>query len=247
MPSTTLQTPAGTTLAYAHTPGRTPTLVFLPGFRSDMTGEKATMLAAHAQSLGHASLRLDYSGHGASTGAFEHGTIGLWTQNALQVIDHATQGPLLIVGSSMGGWIALLAALARPARVTALVGIAPAPDFTETLIWQNLDQPARAALQRDGMLRTPGPHGGDQVITAALIEEARNHLLLNAPIPLACPVRLLHGLRDADVPWQTSLTLADRLQSPNVQITLIKDGEHRLSRPQDLALLRATIDELLTA
>ncbi len=245
MPPSTLQTPAGTTLAYAHTPGRTPTLVFLPGFRSDMTGEKATMLAAHAQSLGHASLRLDYSGHGASTGAFEQGTIGLWTQNALEIIDHATQGPLLIVGSSMGGWIALLVALARPARTAALIGIAPAPDFTETLIWQTLDEPARAPLLRTGALQTPSPHG-THTITALLIEEARNHLLLHAPIPLTCPIRLIHGQRDADVPWQTSLTLANRLTSPDVQITLIKDAEHRLSRPQDLALLRTTVTNLLT-
>ena len=246
MPPSTLQTPDGTTLAYAHTPGRTPTLVFLPGFRSDMTGEKATMLAAHAQSLGHASLRLDYSGHGASTGVFEQGTIGLWTQNALDIIDHATQGPLLLVGSSMGGWIALLVALARPTRTAALIGIAPAPDFTETLIWQTLDATARAALLRTGALHTPSPHG-DTIITATLIEEARNHLLLHRPIPLTCPVRLLHGQRDADVPWQTSLRLAEQLQSPDVHLTLIKDAEHRLSRPQDLALLRATVEALLEA
>ena len=246
MPPSTLQTPDGTTLAYAHTPGRTPTLVFLPGFRSDMTGEKATMLAAHAQSLGHASLRLDYSGHGASTGRFEQGTIGLWTQNALDIIDHATQGPLLLVGSSMGGWIALLVALARPTRTAALIGIAPAPDFTETLIWQTLDATARAALLRTGALHTPSPHG-DTIITATLIEEARNHLLLHRPIPLTCPVRLLHGQRDADVPWQTSLRLAEQLQSPDVHLTLIKDAEHRLSRPQDLALLRATVEALLEA
>ena len=235
----------GTQLAYILAPGRQPTLVFLPGFMSDMAGEKATMLAAHAAALGHASLRLDYSGHGASSGQFIAGTIGRWTQDVLFLMDHVTQGPLVLVGSSMGGWIALLAARARPQRVAALAGIAAAPDFTETLMWAGMDEAARATLKQDGLLRVPSAYGGEQVITRALIEDGRHHLLLGAPIPVTCPVRLVHGQQDPDVPWQTALHLADRLQSANVRITLIKDAGHRLSRPADLAVLRDVAGELL--
>ncbi len=236
----------GVQLAYTLTPGRQPTLVFLPGFMSDMAGEKATMLAAHAAELGHASLRLDYSGHGTSTGQFVHGTIGSWTQDALFLIDNLTEGPIVLVGSSMGGWIALLAARARPDRVTGLVGIAAAPDFTETLMWAGMDDPARASLLQDGLLRVPSAYGGEQIITRALIEDGRDHLLLGAPISVTCPVRLLHGQEDADVPWQTALQIADRLESADVQVTLIKDAGHRLSRESDLAVLRDLASALLS-
>ena len=237
----------GTQLAYAHNPGRQPTLIFLPGFMSDMTGEKATMFAAHADELGHASLRLDYSGHGASGGHFIHGTIGQWTQDALFLIDHLTEGPVLLVGSSMGGWIALLAARARPDRVAGLLCIAAAPDFTETLMWAGLDAPARATLLADGLLRIPSAYGGEQIITLALIEDGRSHLLLGAPIPIACPVRLLHGQQDPDVPWQTALQIAERLESADVRLTLVKDAGHRFSRVEDLALLRGAAGEMLQA
>ena len=227
----------GTHLAYAHLAGRTPTTVFLPGFRSDMTGAKALAIEAACRTLGTASLRLDYSGHGASDGDFEHGTIGAWTEDALHLIDHLTQGALVLVGSSMGGWIALLAALARPHRTAALIGIAPAPDFTESLLWDALMPPERARLQADGVLYVPSQYGDPTPMTLNLIEEGRTHLLLHAPIPIACPVRLLHGQQDLDVPWETSLRLAERLATPNVQFTFIKDGDHRLSRHQDLACL----------
>ena len=235
----------GVELAYTLTPGRGPTLVFLPGFMSDMTGDKATALAAHAGERGCAMLRLDYSGHGASGGRFIHGTIGRWTEDALFLIDRLTEGPLLLVGSSMGGWIALLVALARPRRVAALVGIAAAPDFTETLIWQLLPPALRDRLMQDGMLRRPSGYGDEQVITRALIEDGRTRLLLGAPIGIACPVRLLHGQRDDAVPWRTTLALGDRLQSQDVRIFLVKDGDHRLSRKQDVALLRGVVDGLL--
>ncbi len=228
----------GTQLAYILTEGRQPTLVFLPGFMSDMAGEKATMLAAHASALGHASLRLDYSGHGTSGGQFIAGTIGRWTQDVLFLIDTLTDGPIVLVGSSMGGWIALLAARARPDRVAALVGVAAAPDFTETLMWAGMDGATRATLMQDGLLRVPSAYGGEQIITRALIEDGRHHLLLGAPIPVTCPVRLLHGQQDPDVPWQTALQIADRLDSANVRVTLVKDAGHRLSREADLALLR---------
>ncbi len=235
----------GVELAYALTAGRSPTLVFLPGFMSNMTGDKATMLAAYAAGLGCATLRLDYSGHGASGGQFIYGTVGRWAQDALFLIDRLTQGPVVLVGSSMGGWVALLAALARPDRVAALVGVAAAPDFTETLIWQHLPPDAREAIMRDGMLRQPSGDGGEQILTRALIEDGRTRLLLGGPIAIACPVRLLHGQRDDAVPWETALTLSERLAGHDVQAILVKDGDHRLSRPQDLALLRSVVGTFL--
>jgi pimeloyl-ACP methyl ester carboxylesterase len=235
----------GVGLAYKLTPGRAPTLVFLHGFMSDMTGEKAAALAAHAESLGHACLRLDCSGHGASGGAFADGTIGLWTQDALHLIDQLTEGPLVLVGSSMGGWIALLVALARKARVAGLVGIAAAPDFTEELMWEKFSTESRARVLAEGVLRLPSAYGGEQVITRRLIEDGRTHLLLGSPIGLDCPVRLLHGQQDPDVPWRTALRIAELLESTDVQVVLVKDGDHRLSRPSDLALLRAVVGGLL--
>ncbi len=235
----------GTELAWARTPGRGPTVVFLPGFKSDMTGSKAVDTEAFCAAQGLACLRLDYSGHGQSGGRFEDGTIGSWTEDALYLIDRLTDGPLLLIGSSMGGWIALLAALARPDRVAGLIGIAAAPDFTETLMWEAMTPAEQAALRRDGVLPVPSEYGDPYPVTLRLIEEGRTRMLLDRPIPLACPVRLLQGQCDADVPWQTALRLAERLEAGDVQVTLIKDGDHRLSRPQDLALLRRTIGALL--
>ena len=186
-------------------------------------------------------LRLDYSGHGGSGGAFTDGTIGGWAAEALLVAGALTEGKLVLVGSSMGGWIALLAALAMPERVAALVGIAAAPDFTEELIWAALPAPAargaaarRRAAHAERIWRADA---GD----AGLIEDGRRHLLLGGEIALDCPVRLLHGQRDPDVPWETSLRLAGRLRSDDVQVVLVKDGDHRLSRAGDLALLVRTV------
>ncbi len=235
----------GVFLAYAFRPGRAPTLVFLPGFMSHMGGDKATMLAGLAHAHGNACLRLDYAGHGASGGRFEDGTIGGWTQDALCLIDRLTAGPLVVVGSSMGGWIGLLVALARPARVAAYVGIAAAPDFTEELVWPSFSAEARGTILREGVLRIPNPDGSAQVFTRALIEEGRAHLLLGGPIALACKVRLLHGQQDDAVPWQTALRLAERIEGRDVQVTLVKDAGHRLSRPQDLAVLRDLVAPLL--
>ena len=235
----------GTLLAYELSTGRQPTLVFLPGFGSDMTGDKAAMLAKFASMHGHACLRLDYAGHGASGGDFAAGTIGSWTDDALFLIDRLTTGPIVLVGSSMGGWIALLVASRRPERIAALVGIAAAPDFTEELIWASLPEAARAVMLAEGALRVPSAYGPDQILTRALIEEGRGHLLLGAPIPLACPLRLLHGQADTDVPWQTSLRLAERWSGEDVLVLLVKDGGHRLSRPQDMAALRRLVSPLL--
>ncbi len=238
--------PDGARIAFVQTPGRSPGLVFLGGYASDMTGTKALALEAHARSRGLACLRLDYQGHGRSSGDFADGTIGLWLSDALAVIDAKTTGPQVLVGSSMGGWIMLLAALRRPDRVAGLVGIAPAPDFTEELMWPDLGPEQQRVLERERILRVPSEYSDEPtIITMGLIEEGRDHLLLNASVPIAVPVRLLHGMRDPDVPWQHSVRLAGQLAATDVRITLVKDGDHRLSTPEDLKLLAATLDELV--
>ena len=171
--------------------------------------------------------------------------IGRWAADARAVIDALTDGPLVLVGSSMGGWIGLLAALARPGRLAGFVGVAAAPDFTEALMWETMLPAERATLERDGVLHVPSAYGEPTPITRALIEDGRAHLVMGAPIPLRCPVRLLHGQADADVPWETAVRLAQRVEGTDVQVMLVKDGGHRMSRPADLALLRAVIEPLL--
>jgi hypothetical protein len=235
----------GVELAWARQEGNSPTVVFLPGYRSDMNGEKATALAAFCTERGQAMLRFDYSGHGVSGGRFEDGTIGQWTADALAVIDRQSEGPLALVGSSMGGWIALHVALARRERVNGLLGIAAAPDFTELLMWQAMTVEQRTILMTHGVLHVPSQYSDPYPITRALIEDGRNRLLLGEPIAIDCPVRLLHGQCDPDVPWEIALRIAERLTSTEVLVTLVKDGDHRLSRPQDLALLQRTLAALL--
>ena len=232
---------AGVELAWQRLGGRSPTLVFLPGYLSDMGGDKAGMLAAQCERAGQAVLLFDYSGHGQSGGAFEDGTVGRWTADALAVIDALTKGPLLLVGSSMGGWIGLLVALARPERMAGLVGVAAAPDFTEALMWGSMTFEERRALMDHGRLDIPSEHGPPMPVTRALIEDGRMRLLLGGPIAVTCPVRLLHGQADTDVPWEMALRLVKRLAGTDVQLTLVKDGEHRMSRPQDLALLSGIV------
>jgi pimeloyl-ACP methyl ester carboxylesterase len=235
----------GIELAWSKLDGAGPTVVFLPGFRSDMTGDKATALAAFCAARGQAMLRFDYSGHGASGGQFVDGTIGVWAQDALTVLDQVTEGKVILVGSSMGGWIALLTALRRPERISAIVGVAAAPDFTEKLMWDAMTFEERARIMRDGILHIPSQYGEPTPVTRALIEDGRTHLLLGNPILLDCRVRLLHGQADPDVPWELAVRTAERLTSRDVEIILIKDGDHRLSRPRDLAVLRRTVAVLL--
>ncbi|MDR3534370.1 MAG: alpha/beta hydrolase [Rhodopila sp.] len=235
----------GTELAWARVEGASPTVVFLPGFRSDMAGDKATALAAFCAERGQAMLRFDYSGHGASSGDFLDGTIGAWAADALVAINALTTGKLILVGSSMGGWIALLTALARPDRVAALVGIAAAPDFTRRLMWESMAPSEQATLKRDGVLYIPSQYGDPTPITRALIEDGSNHLVLTGSIPIHCPVRLLHGQADPDVPWELALRIAEQVETPDARVILVKDGDHRLSRPADLALLRQTVAALL--
>lgn len=233
-------------LAWARMPGQGPGVVFLGGYRSDMTGSKALALRDACAARGRAFLRFDYGGHGASGGRFEDGTIGSWAEDALAVFDALTEGPQILVGSSMGGWISLLLALRRPARVAGLIGIAPAPDFTETLMRPAFSEEQRAMLLRDGVLHLPSQYGDPVPVTRALIEDGRRHLLLGAPIPLTCPVRILQGMQDPDVPWRHALRLVDALAGSDVRLTLVKDGDHRLSRPEDLRLLEETLEALLT-
>lgn len=234
--------PDGGRLAYRHRPGTGPTIVFLPGYMSDMEGGKAVALDGWAQGQGRAMLRLDYAGNGASEGRFEDGTLASWRDDALLLIDTLTQGPVVLVGSSMGGWLALLIALARPERVAGLVGIAAAPDFTE---WGFTDAD-KALLATEGRIVEPTPYGDDPYVTTlAFWKSGQSLRLLEGEIAIDCPVRLLHGQDDPDVPWQTALRIAERLRSSDVQTLLIKDGDHRLSRDPDIALLIRTVASLL--
>ncbi len=238
----------GPSLAVAATPGSGPTVVWLGGFNSDMTGTKAVALEAWAEGQGRGYIRFDYAGHGQSHGRFEDGTIGQWRSDALAVIDHCTTGPVVLVGSSMGGWIALLVALARPQRVAGIVLVAPAPDFTEDLMWAGFPDAVKDQILTTGSWLRPSAYGeAPYPITRALIEDGRNHLLLRAPIPVTVPVRILHGQADPDVPWQRSLSLMEQLAGDDVTATFVKDGDHRLSTPRDLALLSATLEQLLAA
>jgi pimeloyl-ACP methyl ester carboxylesterase len=245
MDHSSLARPDGATIAYRRLAGAAPGIVFMGGFRSDMTGTKALYLEDYCRGRGRAYVRFDYFGHGASSGDFADGTIGRWRDDAIDVIDSLTCGPQILVGSSMSGWIMLLAALARPERVAALVGIAAAPDFTEELLWPRLTAAQRRELIDRGRVVLPSDYDPDGYLyTRALVEDGRRHLLLGGPIPLQVPVRLLHGLCDESVPWQMSLRLAERLAGTDIAVTLVKQGDHRLSASADLALLAQTLDAL---
>jgi pimeloyl-ACP methyl ester carboxylesterase len=234
----------GARLACVARAGAAPTVVFLGGYASDMTGTKATYLEAWCRAQGRAFVRFDYQGHGRSSGNVLDGTIGGWRDDALAVVRECAAGPLLLVGSSMGAWVMLLAALAIPERIHALVGVAAAPDFTEDLLWRRLAPAQRSALRRDGVIRLPSAYGEPLPFTWRLVEDGRRHLVLRGPIPLTCPVRLLHGTADEDVPWETSQRLAAALAGRDVALTLVKDGGHRLSEPHELALLGTAIASL---
>src|SRR5471032_1127439 len=241
-----LARPDGNFVAYARTEGRAPTIVFLGGFRSDMMGTKAIALEAWARANGRAFLRFDYLGHGQSSGRFEDGTIGRWLDDSLAAIDALTTGKLVLVGSSMGGWLSLLVALKRPERLSGLVLIAAAPDFTERMLLKGLSPEDRAVLEREGRLERPSQYSSEpSVFTWKLIEEGRNHLVLDKKLALPCPVRLLHGQSDPDVPWEYSLQIAQHLDAPEVITTFVKGGDHRLSTPADIGRLIATVEELV--
>ncbi len=253
--------PDGTKLAYYTTPAREggagPGIVFLGGFMSDMTGEKATTLEAWAQQAGYAFLRLDYSGHGTSGGEFRDGTVGRWTEDALTIIGHAGNtvaslgGPLILVGSSMGGWIMVRVALALQKsggaqQAAGLVGIATAPDFTHDLLPERLGPEAMAHIAEHGFYSAPSEYSDEPyIITQGLIDDGNRHLILGQPVALDLPVRLIHGTADPDVPWTQSQKLMAALTSDDVELTLVKDGDHRLSSERDLARLIAVVEGLI--
>ena len=222
-------------------PGRAG-IVWLGGFHSDMLGEKASALHDHAQRASRAFVRFDYLGHGESGGKFADGTIGRWRLDALAVVDELTTGPLVLVGSSMGGWVALLCALARPERVRGLVLLAPAPDFTERLMWAQLSDNQRQQIMEQGYWTRPSPYDpAGYPITKALIEEGRNWSIMDEEIPIDVPVRILQGGLDEDVPWTHSFELVGQLRSKDVLWGFVKDGDHRLSRPRDIACIAAVV------
>lgn len=246
--TTFLTTPQGRHIAYHQTPGKGPGVVFLGGFRSDMTGSKALHLQAWAEATGRSFLRFDYSGHGASRGAFEDGAISDWRQDALAVIEALTEGPQVLVGSSMGGWIALLVARDMPRHVAGLVGIAAAPDFTERMWHEEFSAAERARLLEAGLLHRPSAYSdAPYPITRRLIEDGRANLVLDRPLPLPMPVRLLQGSADSDVPPGVAMRLFDHIDSPDLSLTLVKDADHRFSSPTCLDLIVTAVDQVLAA
>ena len=230
--------------------GAGPGLFWLGGFNSDMQGTKALALDAWAAEHARACVRFDYSGHGESGGAFVDGTIGRWLEESVAVFERFCAGPQVVIGSSMGGWMALLLARefarreVRRASLAGLVLIAPAPDFTEALMWKGFSPEIRQEIETKGVWLRPSQYGEPYPITRALIEEGRNHLLLGSAIDVGCPVRILQGAQDPDVPWQHAFALTHRLPSDDVVLTMIHDGDHRLSRPQDIARLVAAVAEI---
>jgi len=241
-------------IAILRRPGRSPGLLWLGGFRSDMTGNKAGALDAHGAAKGLAVTRFDYSGHGASGGRFEDGTISRWLEESLAVFD-TTAGDQILIGSSMGGWISLLLArthLARvgraASRIRGLVLIAPAADFTEELMWAGFPAEVRRRIEEKGVFLAPSAYSdAPYPITRALIEDGRNHLLLGADIDVGCPVTILQGTADESVPWRHAIRLVTRLTGDDVVLTLVKGGDHRLSEPADLARLTKAIDDMVAA
>jgi pimeloyl-ACP methyl ester carboxylesterase len=240
--------PAARRIAVRAREGAGPGLFWLGGFKSDMKGTKADALDRWAGEHGRAMVRFDYSGHGESGGTFLEGTIGRWLEESLAVFDAFCRGPQVAIGSSMGGWLALLLARHLVQRTTPLAGlvlIAPAHDMTETLIWKRLPEDAKAAIERDGVYYQPSAYAEPYPITRHLIEEGRAHLLEGNSFDTLCPVRILQGMRDPDVPWSHALSLVDLLTGNDVELSLIKDGDHRLSRPEDIARLEAVVAGLV--
>ncbi len=243
-----LDTPQGRRIAHHRTKGAGPGVVFLGGFRSDMDGTKALHLEAWARARGRAFLRFDYSGHGQSGGRFEDGAIGDWAEDSAAALEALTEGPQILVGSSMGGWIALLLARSMPARVAGLVGIAAAPDFTEDSIWAGATEAQRAEMMRAGFISLPSDYSDEPYIfTRRLVEDGRRHLVLRAPLPLPCPVRLLQGTADADVPVSVALRLLEHAEGPDIRLTLVKGADHRFSSPDCLTLIETALAEISAA
>jgi len=240
-----LETDAGRTLAYHRFSGRRTGVVFLGGLRSDMTGSKALHLEAWARRSGREFLRFDYSGHGESSGAFEDGAIGDWAEDALAAIEALTEGPQVLVGSSMGGWISLLLAKHRPERLAGLVTIAAAPDFTENGYWKQWSTAQRKTLMEAGRIELPSEYGDGMIITKRLIEDGREHLVLSDPLRIGVPVRMLQGTADVDVPMDTALELLEHLEGPDLRLELVKDADHRFSSATCLNTITRAVEEVL--
>ncbi|MES2896021.1 MAG: alpha/beta hydrolase [Pseudomonadota bacterium] len=239
-----LERPDGARIAWRRVAGGGPTVVWLGGFKSDMAGTKAQALADWALACGRSYVRFDYFGHGESDGDFAQGTITRWREDALAVLDELAPGPAVLVGSSMGGWIACLVAAAAPERVKAMVLIAPAPDFTEKLMGPEITAAGRAELKATGVWMRPSDYGEPYPIAATLLEDGARWSILPGPVNVDAPVRILQGGEDPDVPWRHALELAQAIRGHDVVFSLIKDGDHRLSRPQDIARLIAAVEEL---
>ncbi|MFZ4762293.1 MAG: alpha/beta hydrolase [Alphaproteobacteria bacterium] len=232
-------------LAFCRQHGKKPYMVFLSGYRSDMQGSKAQALAAHAGELEHGFLLFDYHGHGQSDGNFLEGTIGGWLADTLFMLNELSEN-VVLVGSSMGGWLALLAALAKPQQIKGVVTIAAAPDFTHRLLPHRLTTAQKNTMMEEGVVYLPSAYDDSKMpFTRKLVEEANSHLLLDKPIPLHCPIHMLQGCRDEDVPFQHALKIMEKLPATQTRLTLIGDGDHRLSRPQDIDLLKQAVTELL--
>lgn len=243
-----LNTDHGTRIAYHKTDGEStqdrPGIIWCGGFMSDMEGSKALALEDYAKRTGRAYVRFDYQGHGASDGAFADGTIGLWQQDAMAVLDQLTSGPQILVGSSMGGWISMLTLKKRADRIAGFIGIAAAPDFT-LRHWQDLTKDQQQDVLTEGRVLIPSDYGPDPYIfTKALFDDGANNLVMTRPLETDIPVRLIQGTADPDVPWQTALDIADNITGDDVEVILIPDGDHRLSRDLDLKRLVRVVDSL---
>lgn len=240
-----LETAQGRQIAYHKTEGAGPTVVFLGGLKSDMEGTKAIHLETWCKARGQAFLRFDYSGHGQSSGSFEEGAIGDWHEDTLAAIDALSDGDLVVVGSSMGGWQALLLSKARAGRIKGLVTIAAAPDFTEDGYWANFSDAQKEALDTIGHVELPSDYMEPYIITKRMIEDGRNHLVLRDPLPLPFPVRFLQGTNDTAVTRETALRLLDHAESEDMRLTLVRDGDHSLSDPRSLDLITQAITEVM--
>lgn len=248
---------SGEKLAYVQQKRAAPHVVFLSGFKSDMTGSKAMAVDEYCEAEKLSYTRFDYRGHGVSDGEFLDGCISGWLDDTLDMLDHVVCEPCIIIGSSMGGWLALLAAIKRPEQIKALIGIAPAPDFTERLMWEAFTEEQQQTLMQQGYVDLPNCYddGEPYRITKKLIEDGRQNLLFNIPshlmgegaIPIKCPIRLLHGMADVDVPWQISNQIAEQVASDDVQTHFIKNAGHRMSEPEQLELLNHTLGQLIIA
>ncbi|WP_147125561.1 alpha/beta fold hydrolase [Shimia ponticola] len=241
-----LTTEAGRRIAYHHSPGTGPTIVFLGGFKSDMGGTKAVHLEAWCQARERAFLRFDYSGHGESDGAFEDGCIGEWAADARAVLEQVAQGPLLLIGSSMGGWISLLMAKALPERIAGMITIAAAPDFTEDGYWAGFSEDQRQTVMSDGRIAIPSDYGEPYIITRKLIEDGRKNLVLRDPLHLPFPVRFLQGTADEDVPMEWATKLLAHATGPDMRLVCLKDADHRFSDPVSLKLVEDAVENVLS-